>query len=52
MKIFILISMLFLFTACSSKKEAVKPKFTGAYPTGQKYSDVYHSRGFDYGYSL
>jgi len=52
MKFIIFISILLLFNGCSSQKEVLKPNFTGAYPTGQKYKDVYHSRGFDYGYSL
>jgi hypothetical protein len=42
----------FFFSACSSKQEITKPKFTGAYPTGQKYKDVYNSRGYNFGYTL
>ncbi len=47
-----LLSLIFFLSACSPKQKEVKPKFTGAYPTGQKYKDNYNSKGYNFGYTL
>ena len=52
MKKIILLLLVFLFVGCSTKEKEVKPKWNGAYPTGHKYKDVYHSNGYDFGYTL
>lgn len=51
-KIVFLTLSIFILSACSSKQEEPKPKFTGAYPTGNKYADVYDSKGYNFGYTL